>query len=222
MVIREGKITNCAALSIFLLTMSTLSQEQYNITISMVVNRASINAVAQYFYVHWNMIFIILWLFAIAKEVANQVSQLLQNIVIFIHCTLRNCFRNVAMALKNIPSMRHLLDKLFKTDYVRSTQCPQTSEIPLSQAAHLAASTKIKNQELEHGLQRTQNAPVNHRQLAQALHKEWYSISMAIFRIWLTQWDTYAIMWSLHEQGISDTEKWFPDLQWWGKISSSK
>ena len=50
MAIREGKITNCAALSTFLLTMSRLSQKQwaYNFTISMLVNGASSDAVPQY------------------------------------------------------------------------------------------------------------------------------------------------------------------------------
>ena len=37
MVIREGNITNYAALSIFLLTISRLNQEQYNDTISMIM-----------------------------------------------------------------------------------------------------------------------------------------------------------------------------------------
>ena len=80
MSIREGKITNCAALSIFLLTMSRLSQEQYNITISMRIYGASINTVEQYFnlmfmairYQDCRPVFIILGLFAITREMANK------------------------------------------------------------------------------------------------------------------------------------------------------
>ena len=56
MIIREGKISNCAALSIFLFKMSKLSQELYNITISMLVNGASIDAVAENFNVNRNII----------------------------------------------------------------------------------------------------------------------------------------------------------------------
>ena len=121
-----------------------------------------------------------------------------------------------------------LLEKLFWSDYVRSTQCPQAcsktcpktssqaSEIAISKAAHLAASTKMENRKLERRLQRRRNEPVNHRQLVQTLHEEWYTISMPIFGVWLTQRDGYAIMWSSHEQGIPTTKKWFPNLQWWG------
>ena len=97
---------------LFFLLMSRLSQEQYNIAISMLVNGSSINPVAKYFNVHPNTIsrlqtrFTILGLFVIIKEVANYVSQLLRKIVIFIPCNLRNCFRNAALKSRSIPGMR--------------------------------------------------------------------------------------------------------------------
>ena len=88
MVIRKGNHKTCAALSIFLLTMSRLVQEQYNITITILVNGALFNAVAQYFNVH-----------------RNSVSQLLCKTDIFTHFTLRNRFRNAALASRNILGM---------------------------------------------------------------------------------------------------------------------
>ena len=105
-----GKITNYPALSIFLLTMSRLSQEQFNIALTMLVNGALVNSVAQYF----NMFialpfqdcrhdFIILWLSAIAKAVANHVTQLVRSTAIFNHWTQRNRFLNAALASRNIP-----------------------------------------------------------------------------------------------------------------------
>ena len=75
----------------------------------------------------------------------------------------------------------------------------------------------MENRELERRLQRRGNAPVNHRQLAQALQEEWYTIHMPIFAVWLTQWDGYAIMWSSHERGIA-----YPPLKNDSKIYSGE
>ena len=114
MVIRDEKITNCTALSIFLLTMSRPSQEQYDVTISMLVDGAPINAVVQHFNVHCNTIsrmhthFHHSGMFAISKEVANLVSQILRKIVIFTPCTLRNPFRNGALTSRNTPGKRRI------------------------------------------------------------------------------------------------------------------
>ena len=90
-------------------------REQYNITISMLGNGTSINVVAQYSNVHRNKILRqptcfhhSLRLFAIVKEVANHMLQLLRNTVILISCIQGNRFRKAALVLRNIPSKRRI------------------------------------------------------------------------------------------------------------------
>ena len=125
-------------------------------------------------------LFIILGLFTINKEVANHVSKLLIKIVIFIPCTLRNRFRNAALTSRNIPGMRYITGQTVRNRLcginpvpLGSKTCPKTSSpasgIVMSKAAHLAASTKMENRELERQLRRRRNAAVNHQQLVQAL-----------------------------------------------------
>ena len=116
------------------------------------------------------------------------VSRLLHNTVIFIHRILRNRFRNAALTSRNIPGMRRITGQTVRNRLHEintcSKTCPETlskaSKIAISKAAHLAASTETENRELELGLRRRRDAPVNHRQLAQALQEEWYAIHVLI------------------------------------------
>ena len=108
---KHHKLRKFVNFSFNTITMSGLGQEQYNITISVLVNGASINAVALYFYVHCNSISRLQTCFRYfvtvcdRQKVTNHVSQL-QNNVLSIQCTLRNRFRNAALASRNIPSKR--------------------------------------------------------------------------------------------------------------------
>ena len=111
---KHHKLRKFVNFSFNTITMSGLGQEQYNITISVLVNGASINAVALYFYVHCNSISRLQTCFHYfvtvcdRQKVTNHVSQLLQNNVLSIHCTLRNRFRNAALTSRNIPSKRRI------------------------------------------------------------------------------------------------------------------
>ena len=145
----------------------------------MLVNGSPINAVAQNFnfiairFKDCSHVFIILWLFAIAKEVANHVSQRLRNTVIFIHCTLRNRFRNAAMTSRNIPrkrrrtgqSVRNRPSEINPVRQACGKTCHKTSsqsnKIVIDKTAHFATSTKMENGELESRLQRRQTTSRN-------------------------------------------------------------
>ena len=157
----------------------------------MLVNGASINAVAQYFYTISRLQTRFDHSVTVCDRQRN--GKLLVTAHAgypYIHPLLPkklflHCHREISLVREVLP------DKLLGTDYMRSTQCSQAcgktwpktsaqaSQIAISKAAHLAASTKMENRELEHRLQRIQNAPVNHRQLAQALH----TIPTTIFSI---------------------------------------
>ena len=94
-------------------------------------------------------------------------------------CTLKYCFRNAALTLRNMPGLRPVTRQ---SNWNRL--CPKTSsqasEVAISQVAHLAASTKMEDYELERRLLTRWNAPVNHIQLAKALQGGCYAIPMPI------------------------------------------
>ena len=89
----------------------------YNISVSMPVNRASKNAVAQYFYVHGTTISRLQTRFNHSVTVWDRqrrgcprVTTPDRKTVLFIHCTLRNHTSNAALTMGNIPGMttRHI------------------------------------------------------------------------------------------------------------------
>ena len=98
----------------FFKTMSRLSQVQCKITVSMLVNGASINALAQHFYVHCNMISRLHTCFHHSVIICDRQRSGQPRVTTpaeyrYIHkFTLRNRFRNAALASRNIPSRRRL------------------------------------------------------------------------------------------------------------------
>ena len=125
------KITNCAALSIFLLTMSRLSQVQCKIAISMLVNGTSINVLAQYFCVHWNTISRLQACFHHSVTVCERQRSGQSRVTTpaeygHIHPP-RPKKSFPALALRNVPSKRRITGQTDWLPQACSKACPNTS-----------------------------------------------------------------------------------------------
>ena len=129
MVIRKEKKPHCAAFSIILLAMSRLSQGRYNIIISMLVNRASINAVAQHGNVHRNKISRLQSHFPHSGIICNcqrSVTTPARGFFIFIPCTLRNRFPDAAMTLRNIHDTRRITGQTMRSSLYDISPVPRS------------------------------------------------------------------------------------------------
>ena len=118
-------------MSIFLLTISRLNQVQCKVAISILVNGASITPVAQYFYVHSNTISRLQTCFYHSVIVCNRQRSGQPLVTSPAEYRYDHPLHSIKIVSVMLPWYREislgrdvLLDKLFGTDYVRSTQCP--------------------------------------------------------------------------------------------------